>query len=80
MLGEVNLSRVDVECGGHFLHRPLAQHVEFKYLELLGADLAFDLFRGGTQLVLLPLLLPAGVEVECGRIGDAIDCGGGGAC
>jgi len=73
VFGEINLCCADVEGGRYFLHRPVLDDVEIKNLILLRADLALDALDSGFGDVLFPFLIPDDVQIESGRILDALD-------
>src|ERR1043165_2818202 len=72
MLRQIDLRHCHVEGFGDLFHGPLLEHVKVKDLKLPGVDLLFDPGEGRIRQVLLPFLVPDRLEVDSGRIGNAL--------
>ncbi len=76
MPGQVHLRRAHPERPGHVFDWPFLEHLAIEDLELAGIDLVADLIDGRIEEVLLPLLVPNGVDVGFDRSGNSLHRGG----
>src|SRR5437867_10984901 len=71
-LREINLPNLELQFSGDMLDRVLAQDTQIEDLVVHRIDLLFYPFGRRRHEVLLPFLVPALVQIDTSRVGNAI--------
>ena len=75
MLDNIDLAGADAEAVSDLFHGPFFNHVAIEDLEVFGINLSFHAVDGGVKELAFPFLVPDGIQLDGGGVGDAFEAG-----